>query len=115
MILFELRDALALVSLNRPEKMNALSGAMLDELKGAFMRIERAAGVRAVILTGTNDSVFCAGTDIAELAHLDEDGARLAAERGQEVCALIEHCRVPVIAAINGLAAGGGLDRKSVV
>lgn len=110
MILFELRDALALVSLNRPEKMNALSRAMLDELDEAFGRIEREGDVRAVVLTGAGERAFCAGTDIVELAHLDEDGARRTARRGQDVCARIEHCRVPVIAAINGLAAGGGLE-----
>jgi enoyl-CoA hydratase len=110
MILFELRDGLALVRLNRPEKMNALSRAMLDELKEAFSRIEREEDVRAVLLTSANDRAFCAGTDISELAQLDEDDARRASERGQEICARIEHCRVPVIAAVNGLAAGGGCE-----
>src|SRR4051812_19502729 len=107
MILFELRDALALVSLNRPEKMNALSRAMLDELTEAFSSIERERDVRAVVLTGATSRAFCAGTDIEELAWLDEDGALRAAERGQNLCARIEQCRVPVIAAINGVAAGG--------
>jgi enoyl-CoA hydratase len=110
MILFELRDGLALVRLNRPEKMNALSRAMLDELMETFNRIEREEKVRAVLLTSANDRAFCAGTDIVELAGLNEDGARRAAERGQEICARIEHCRVPVIAAINGVVAGGGLE-----
>lgn len=110
MILFELRDGLALVRLNRPEKMNALSHEMLDELGEAFSRIERETDVRAVLLTSANDRAFCAGTDIFELSGLDEDGAHGASERGQEVCAKIEHCRVPVIAAVNGVAAGGGLE-----
>jgi enoyl-CoA hydratase len=110
MILFEFRDGLAVVRLNRPEKMNALSRAMLDELKEAFSRIEREPDVRAVLLTSANDRAFCAGTDIGELAQLDDDGARRASERGQDVCARIEHCRVPVIAAVNGVAAGGGCE-----
>ncbi|HVG36053.1 MAG TPA: enoyl-CoA hydratase-related protein [Pyrinomonadaceae bacterium] len=110
MILFELRDGLAVVRLNRPEKMNALSRAMLDELNEAFSRIEREPDVRAVLLTSASDRAFCAGTDIGELAQLDEDAARLASERGQGVCTIIEHCRVPVIAAVNGVAAGGGCE-----
>lgn len=110
MILFELRDGLAVVRLNRPEKMNALSREMLDRLMDAFSRIEHEPEVRAVLLTSASDRAFCAGTDIVELAGLDEDGARRASERGQEICARIEHCRVPVIAAVNGVAAGGGLE-----
>ena len=110
MILFELRDRMAVVRLNRPEKMNALSRQMLEELKAAFTRIEREPDVRVVLLTGAGERAFCAGTDIKELAQLDEEGARRAAERGRAVCARIEHCSVPVIAAINGMAAGGGFE-----
>lgn len=110
MLVFESRDSLALVRLNRPEKRNALSRAMLEELAEVFGRIAGATDVRAVILTGTGEQAFCAGTDIEELAALDVDGALDAARRGQEVCGLIENCGVPVIAAVNGLAAGGGCE-----
>ena len=110
MVIFELRDALAVVRLNRADKLNALSRRMLDELDEAFKRIEREPGVRVVLLTGAGERAFCAGTDIRELARLDEDGALAAARRGQEVCVRIEHCRVPVIAVVNGLAAGGGCE-----
>jgi enoyl-CoA hydratase len=110
MVLFELRDALVVVRLNRADKLNALSRRMLDELDEAFKRIAREPGVRVVLLTGAGERVFCAGTDITELAGLDEDGALAAARRGQEVCDHIEHCRVPVIAVVNGLAAGGGCE-----
>ncbi len=109
-VLFELRDVLAVVRLNRADKLNALSRRMLDELDEAFKRIEREPDVRVALLTGAGGRAFCAGTDISELAGLDEDGARDAARRGQEVCARIEHCRVPVIAAVDGLAAGGGCE-----
>ena len=107
---FELRDALAVVRLNRADKLNALSRSMLDELDEAFERIERERSVRVVILTGEGERAFCAGTDISELAGLDETGALEAAQRGQKVCDHVEHCRVPVIAAVNGLAAGGGCE-----
>ena len=109
-VLFELRDAMAVVRLNRAEKMNALSRRMLDELDEAFKRIEREPDVRVAILMGAGERAFCAGTDINELARLDEDGALDAARRGQSVCARIEDCRVPVIAAVGGLAAGGGCE-----
>jgi enoyl-CoA hydratase len=109
-VIFELRDVLAVVCLNRADKLNALSRSMLDELDEAFKRIGRERSVRVVILTGAGERAFCAGTDISELAGLDETGAREAARRGQQVCDRIEHCHVPVIAAVNGLAAGGGCE-----
>ncbi len=105
---FELRDRVAWVVLDRPEKLNALSAEMLDELAVVFERIGLERDVRACIVTG--DSAFSAGTDIRLLRDLDTEGARRAAERGQRVCELIERCGVPVIAAVNGLAAGGGCE-----
>jgi enoyl-CoA hydratase len=110
MVSFELRDALAVVRLDRPERMNALSRRMLDGLLEAFARVELERDARVCILTGAGERAFCAGTDIGELAGLDESGALDAARRGQEVCERIEHCRVPVIAAVNGVAAGGGCE-----
>jgi enoyl-CoA hydratase len=109
-IIYEARDLVALVRLNRPEKMNALSRGMLDELRVVFERIGRERDVRAVILTGAGERAFSAGTDIGELQHLDAEGARRASLSGQEVCELIENCGVPVIAAVNGVAAGGGCE-----
>jgi enoyl-CoA hydratase len=109
-IVFEIRHHVALVHLNRPEKLNALTRGMLAELGEAFVRIERERNARAVILTGTGRKAFSAGTDIAELAEMNEEEARQAARRGQDVCDLIESCGVPVIAAVNGLAAGGGCE-----
>jgi enoyl-CoA hydratase len=109
-IAFELHDAVAFVRLNRPEKLNALTRDALEELGETFERIERERTARVVILTGAGERAFSAGTDIAELAEMDVDEARRAAERGQRVSELIEGCGVPVIAAINGLAAGGGCE-----
>ena len=98
-----------IVTLARPERRNALNGAMLGQLGELFAQIKERTDLRAVILTGAG-AVFCAGTDINELCALDEAGARAAAERGQAVCDLIELCAVPVIAAVNGAAAGGGCE-----
>lgn len=110
LILLETRDAIAIIRLNRPEKLNALSRAMLEDLSAAFKQLEKQSDLRAVILTGSGEAAFCAGTDINELAGLDQNGARAASEHGQAVCNQIENCPVPVIAAINGIAAGGGCE-----
>ena len=110
MITFEVKDSIAVVRLDRPEKLNAFSHGMLSQLGEAFMRIEREHDIRAVILTGAGEKAFSAGTDIGELAEMDEAGALSAARRGQAVCEQIERSPVPVIAAVNGLAAGGGFE-----
>jgi enoyl-CoA hydratase len=110
MVTFELRDSVAVVSLDRPEKLNALTAEMLLDLGRAFERIEQERDIRAVILTGAGDRAFSAGTDIGELAAMSVEEARGASLRGQEVCDRIEGCKVPVIAAVNGLASGGGFE-----
>lgn len=99
-----------MIYLDRPDKLNALSREMLDELGEAFTRLKSQADVRALILTGAGERAFCAGTDIRELMALDEAGALEAARRGQRVCELIEGSPVPVIAAVRGVAAGGGCE-----
>jgi enoyl-CoA hydratase len=100
----------ARVTLNRPAKRNALTGAMLKELTALFARFGERRDLRAIVLTGAGTEAFCAGTDIAELTALDEAGARAAARRGQAACDAIESCGVPVIAAVNGAALGGGCE-----
>ncbi|HEY0004743.1 MAG TPA: enoyl-CoA hydratase-related protein [Pyrinomonadaceae bacterium] len=109
-IIFKTRGPVGFVTLNRPARLNTVTRKMLDELGRVFERIRLERELRAVILTGAGERAFCAGTDIDELARLDVEGARSAAERGQRVCELIERCDVPVIAAVNGLAAGGGCE-----
>ena len=108
-IIFEEHDGLARVRLNRPAKRNALTKEMLEHLARIFKDITERRDLRVVILSGEGGA-FCAGTDIGELTLLDEEGARSASERGQEVCGLIENCGVPVIAALDGVAAGGGCE-----
>ena len=109
-ILFEQRDSIAIVHLNRPEKLNALTGEMLSALGETFERLKIERKARAIILTGTGDRAFSAGTDIRELSGIDAEEARRVSGRGQEVCDLIEGCNIPVIAAVNGIAAGGGCE-----
>jgi enoyl-CoA hydratase len=98
------------VRLNRPAKRNALTRAMLEQLGEIFRSFAARAEVRAVVLTGTGPEAFSAGTDIAELEGLDTGGALAAARRGQETCEAIELCGMPVIAAVGGIAAGGGCE-----
>lgn len=105
----ETGDGLARVILNRPEKRNALTREMLARLREIFEAIAARRDLRAVILCAEGEA-FCAGTDIAELATMDTEEARGAAQRGQDVCERIERCNVPVIAVVNGLAAGGGCE-----
>ncbi len=112
----ELQESIAIVRLNRPEKLNALSPEMIARLSELFSRFEEQPDLRVVILTGSGDKAFCAGTDISELAIAVENAkdielnARRISERGQTLCDLIENCGVPVIAAVNGIAAGGGCE-----
>lgn len=110
MLSFDLRDSIALIRLNRPEKLNALTGAMMAELGEWFESLKREPTVSAMVLTGAGEDVFSVGTERAELLALGVEEAKLLRERGRKVCALIEGCGVPTIAAINGLASGGGFE-----
>lgn len=110
LVISERRDSVALVRLNRPEKFNSLTREMIVALSDLFELFASQSELRAVILTGTGERAFCAGTDINELDGIDEPAATEISKRGQLLCDLIERCPVPVIAAINGLAVGGGCE-----
>ena len=111
-ILLERDGAVALCTVNRPDKLNALNDATLAELTDAFRSLKDDAAVRAVILTGAaaKKAAFVAGADIAELAEQDALRAKTRAHVGQGLCDLIENLGRPVIAAVNGFALGGGLE-----
>lgn len=109
-IILDQRDSIAIVRMNRPEKLNALSSEMIESLNDVFNQLETQPSLRAIILTGTGDRAFCAGTDISELAELTKDAAARVSKRGQALCNQIENFPVPVIAAINGVAVGGGCE-----
>ena len=110
LISFERRDQTGIVRLNHPDKYNALTREMILALSDLFTNLNSQPSLRAVILTGEGNKAFCAGTDISELAGLNEDQAHEVSERGQALCNRIENCEVPVIAAVNGIAAGGGCE-----
>jgi enoyl-CoA hydratase len=109
-VITERRDSLGIIRLNRPEKLNALSQEMIVALGEIFTNIESQSDLRAIILTGAGDKAFCAGTDITELTKLSTIQALELTERGQSLCNLIDSCCVPVIAAVNGIAAGAGCE-----
>lgn len=112
LIVIERRDSLAIVRLNRPEKFNAVTREMIAGLTETFANLNNDPDLRAIILTGTGEKAFCAGTDIGELTAVGSEttDAREVSERGQTLCTQIESSGVPVIAAINGIAAGGGCE-----
>ncbi|MGE5796859.1 MAG: enoyl-CoA hydratase/isomerase family protein [Ignavibacteria bacterium] len=108
--LIELKDAVAVVSINRPEKLNALNSETIEELKNIFLEIDKNEMIKAVILTGTGEKAFAAGADIQELSRLNILKGKIFSEKGQEVFNLIENFSKPVIAAVNGYALGGGCE-----
>jgi enoyl-CoA hydratase len=103
-------DRIATVTVNRPEKLNALNDAVVGELRAAFERARDDAAAGAVILTGAGPKAFVAGADIAELAAMTPLGAAAVSAKGQAAMDAIEGCGKPVIAAVNGFAFGGGLE-----
>jgi enoyl-CoA hydratase len=101
---------LALVTVNRPTRLNALDGATIAELDALFAALDRDDGVGAVVLTGAGEKAFVAGADINQLARQGVLDGQANARAGQAMTARIEQCSKPVIAAINGFALGGGLE-----
>ncbi len=112
-LLYDVRDGVALITLNRPERMNTLGGSMKDDLRRAFFEQARNdSAVRAVVITGAGDRAFCAGADIKERANnvLPLPDYHLKQRATHELFRAIETFEKPVIAAINGVALGGGLE-----
>lgn len=107
---FEVRDGLAWLTLNRPDKLNALSSELLLALEAAVTRLENDDSLRGAILVGAGDKAFVAGADIAELTALDPLQARAASRFVQGVFRRFERLPKPVIAAVNGFALGGGCE-----
>ncbi len=106
----EREGAVATITIDRQRVLNALSTAVIDELRRAALEAKHDEAVRAVIITGAGEKAFVAGADINELARLAPADAKEYALRGQHVFDLIEHMGKPVIAAVNGYALGGGCE-----
>lgn len=101
---------IATVTINRPDKLNALNKKVLAELDQAFGILLKDEQIAAVIVTGTGSKAFVAGADISELAELDRKAAEATSRKGQQVFQRIEDSSKPVVAAVNGYALGGGAE-----
>jgi len=102
---------IATITINRPQKLNALNKATIEELHLAFKTLSQDKSVRAIILTGSETKAFVAGADISEFADFDVTQGSELARKGQELLFdFVENLPTPVIAAINGFALGGGLE-----
>jgi enoyl-CoA hydratase len=109
-LLVEDRGAVRWITLNRPDKLNALNAETIDELHVAFEAAARDDAVRVVVLTGAGPKAFVAGADIAQMQDLRPVQARDFSRRGQQLMSRIEQLGKPVIAMVNGFALGGGLE-----
>jgi len=109
-LLFDLADGIARITINRPDKLNALNATVIGELAQAAERVETDAEVRGVILTGAGNKAFVAGADISELARQGPFDGKARALAGQQMMRRFERCGKPVIAAVNGFALGGGCE-----
>lgn len=110
-ILAELKEQIYYITINRPQKLNALNKEVLAELAHAIAFASESKAVRAVLITGAGEKAFVAGADISEFQNYNlEEGKQLAKTGHENVFNAIETCTKPVLAAINGFALGGGLE-----
>ncbi len=110
LVLYEARNAIAYITINRPKVLNALNQQTFAELRTALETAQKDPAVRGVILTGAGDKAFIAGEDIAELAGVGAVEAAAFTRNGQGVLDFLENLGKPVIAAVNGFALGGGCE-----
>lgn len=109
-LLVEMRDDVALLTINRPKALNALHSSVLLELQEAFAVLSQNDAVKAVVLTGSGEKAFVAGADIAEMTEFSAQQALAFARTGQKLINFIGQMAKPVIAAVNGFALGGGME-----
>lgn len=110
-LLLEKRDKIGWLTINRPNQLNALNKATIEELNQALTELDKEGDIRVVILTGSGEKAFVAGADIKEFADYNIDQGTELAAKGQELLFdMVENMSKPVIAAVNGFALGGGLE-----
>jgi enoyl-CoA hydratase len=109
-LLTQLEDGVFTITINRPDKLNALNQTVFQELNKAFDEVEANTEIRSVIITGAGPKAFVAGADISEFNGLSKEDAMALSRRGQQTFFRIEQCTKPVVAAVNGFALGGGCE-----
>ena len=108
-IKYEEKDQISIITINRPKALNALNSKVLEELDKTFDSIDTKK-IRAVIITGAGEKSFVAGADIAEMSTLNKEQGTAFSKKGNDVFRKIETFEIPVIAAVNGYALGGGWE-----
>ena len=103
-------DGIATLTFNRPKALNALNTTLLEEFADALDKIKKDESIRVLILTGAGEKAFVAGADITEIATLTPLGAKKFAQFGQDIIGTLQSLAIPVIAAVNGYALGGGCE-----
>jgi enoyl-CoA hydratase len=110
-LLTELTENILTITINRPDKLNALNKMVIEELSNAINEIYNKTEIKSAIITGSGAKAFVAGADISEFTELDSKGGKALAQYGQEnVFNKIENCSKPIVAAVNGFALGGGCE-----
>jgi enoyl-CoA hydratase len=109
-ILIEINDGVAVLKINRPESLNALSSPLLDELGRALDGLEHDPAVKAVLLTSSTEKAFVAGGDLKEMSVMDPGSAEAFSRKGQELMLSMHRMKKPIIAAVSGYALGGGFE-----
>jgi enoyl-CoA hydratase len=106
----DLESGILIITLNKPDKHNALTIQCMDELRTVIQRVYDKPEIKSALITGAGEEVFSVGADVHEIKELNELNGRKFAEEGQDTFALIESCHKPIIAAINGHALAGGCE-----
>ena len=109
-IIFDVAEGIATITFNRPKALNALNGELLDEMAAALDKIEEDEDIRVLVLTGAGDKSFVAGADITQLATFNPLQAKMFARKGLQTIGRLQNLVIPVIAAVNGFALGGGSE-----
>lgn len=109
-LLTQLENGIFTITINRPDKLNALNRDVIEELGKVAKEVEESKEIKGVILTGAGQKAFVAGADISEFTGLSVSEGRALAKKGQDIFFQFENCSKPVIAAVNGFALGGGCE-----
>jgi len=109
-IIFKVENGIAVITFNRPKVLNALNADLLDEFSSTLDEISANEDIRVLILTGAGEKAFVAGADITELAAFDSLQAKAFSENGHAIMDKLQKLAIPVVAAVNGFALGGGSE-----